>query len=261
MSEVIIRAEKVSKQFHEGEILAVEDFSLEIHRNEVVTVVGPSGCGKSTFLNMVAGFIRPSSGHIFLEDKEITSVEPRCGMVFQSYALFPWLTILANVSLGPRLKGVPKAERLERARYWINRVGLEGFENAYPAQLSGGMQQRVALARVLANQPEILLCDEPFAALDAMTRQLMQQELLRLVRDSSQTVLFITHSIEEALMLSDRIVVMSTRPGRIKAIHENHLPQPRTIEMQSNQMFVEMKKIIWTQVEEEVIGSLSRGRV
>lgn len=254
MSETLIEAQGVSRSFATpaGEIVAVEDVSFKVERGEVLTVVGPSGCGKSTVLNMVAGFVRPSSGCILLEGVEVTAVEPRCGMVFQSYALFPWMTVLENVAFGPRLKGQRAAERLGLARRWLDRVGLEGFEHAYPGELSGGMQQRVALCRALANEPEVLLCDEPFAALDAMTRQLMQEELLRLVGESGQTVLFITHSIDEALILSDRILVMSARPGRVRSSYVNELPRPRRVDTQLSAEFLELKREIWAQVEEEV---------
>ncbi|NIN98126.1 MAG: ATP-binding cassette domain-containing protein, partial [Anaerolineae bacterium] len=204
----------------------MEDFDLLVNAGEVVTLVGPSGCGKSTVLNMVAGFIRASSGQIFLEGKSVTAVEPRCGMIFQAYALFPWMTVQENVEFGPRVNRLAKSQRRDRAQRYIEMVGLTGFEQAFPNQLSGGMRQRVALCRALANEPEVLLCDEPFAALDAMTRQVMQEELLRIVDESGQTVLFITHSIDEALILSDRIVVMSARPGRVKDVIENHLPRP-----------------------------------
>jgi len=161
-----------------------------------------------------------------------------------------------NVEFGPRVNRLPRAERLDRAKRYIEMVGLNGFEDAYPNQLSGGMLQRVALCRALANEPEVLLCDEPFAALDAMTRQVMQEELLRIVDRSGQTVLFITHSIDEALILSDRIIVMSARPGRVKDTIENHLPRPRHVDMQLGEDFLRMKRRIWKMVEEEVVASM-----
>ncbi len=179
-------------------------------------------------------------------------------MIFQNYALFPWMTVLDNVGFGPRLKGVSRRERRAQARHWISLVGLEGFEDAYPGELSGGMQQRVALSRALANDPEVLLCDEPFAALDAMTRQILQQELLRVVAETGKTVLFITHSIDEALILSDRLVVMSARPGRVKAdAIDNDLPRPRSMDVQLTDRFLELKREVWDLVQEEVMGSMT----
>jgi NitT/TauT family transport system ATP-binding protein len=235
-----------------GEVRALEEFSLEVHRSEVVCIVGPSGCGKSTFLNMVAGFVQPTFGRILLEGKEIKGVESRCGMIFQSYALFPWMTVIENVAFGPRVNGVPRKRRLEKAERWIRTVGLVGFEHVYPSALSGGMRQRVALCRALANEPDVLLCDEPFAALDAMTRQMLQEELLRVAAESEQTIVFITHSIDEALILSDRLVVMSARPGRVKGLYENDLPHPRKIDVQLTDRFLEMKRKVWHEVGEEV---------
>ncbi len=258
MSGALIQLDSVSRVFasRKGDIVAVRDFSYDIRSGEVVTLVGASGCGKTTILNMVAGFLSPTSGRILLEGKPITKVEPRCGMIFQAYALFPWLTVWKNVEFGPKINGVPKRVRHEEARKYIKMVGLEGFEHAYPGELSGGMRQRVALCRVLANKPDILLCDEPFAALDAMTRQVMQQELLKIVSESGQTVFFITHSIDEALILSDKVVVMSARPGRVKAVYDISLPHPRKVEVQLTEEYLELKRQIWDIVEEEVRASM-----
>jgi NitT/TauT family transport system ATP-binding protein len=259
MSGSIIELEGVTKVFpaRKGEMEAVRDFSLTIPKGEVVTLVGASGCGKTTVINMVAGFLRPTSGRVMLEGSPITRVEPRCGMIFQAYALFPWLTVQDNVEFGPKMNRVPRGERREEARKYIEMVGLVGFEHSYPGELSGGMRQRVALCRVLANRPEILLCDEPFAALDAMTRQVMQQELLRIVGESGQTVLFITHSIDEALVLSDRVVVMSARPGQVKASYDIDLPHPRKVEVQLTDEYLGLKRKIWGMVEEEVKESMN----
>jgi NitT/TauT family transport system ATP-binding protein len=238
-------------------LTALEAFNLEVQTGEVVCMVGASGCGKSTFLNIMAGFLRPTSGEVLLDQQPISGVEPRCGMIFQNYALFPWMTVLDNIGFGPRLKGMSRQQRRERAQQWIALVGLEGFEYAYPGELSGGMQQRVALSRALANDPEVLLCDEPFAALDAMTRQILQQELLRVVAETAKTVLFITHSIDEALILSDRLVVMSARPGRVKSIYHNDLPRPRSMDVQITDRFLELKREVWDLVQEEVMGSMT----
>ncbi len=259
MSKPIIQASQVNMTFstRNGPLTALEDFHLEVRPGEVVCIVGASGCGKSTFLNIMAGFLRPSSGQVLLDGEPINGIEPRCGMIFQNYALFPWMTVLDNVGFGPRLKGASRKVRREKARHWISLVGLDGFEHAYPGELSGGMQQRVALSRALANDPEVLLCDEPFAALDAMTRQILQQELLRVVAETGKTVLFITHSIDEALVLSDRLVVMSARPGRVKAFYDNDLPQPRSMDVQITDRFLELKREVWDLVQEEVVRSMT----
>lgn len=255
----IIKASAVDMTFttRNGPLSALVDFHLEVQPGEVVCIVGASGCGKSTFLNIMAGFLRPTAGEVLLEGNPIDGIEPRCGMIFQSYALFPWMTVLDNVGFGPRLKGVSRRKRREKARHWVSVVGLDGFEHAYPGELSGGMQQRVALSRALANDPDVLLCDEPFAALDAMTRQILQQELLRVVAETGKTVLFITHSIDEALILSDRLVVMSARPGRVKAMYENDLPRPRSMDVQITDRFIELKREVWDLVQEEVMGSMT----
>jgi len=257
--EPVIAARDLTVTFatRAGTLTALEGLDLEVSPGEVVCIVGASGCGKSTFLNVVAGFLAPTHGEVLLTGQSIRGVEPRCGMIFQSYALFPWMTVLDNVAFGPRLKGASRRLRREQARHWIEVVGLDGFEHAYPGELSGGMQQRVALSRALANDPEVLLCDEPFAALDAMTRQVLQQELLRVVADTGKTVLFITHAIDEALILSDRLVVMSARPGRVKTIYANDLPRPRGMDVQLTDRFLELKRGIWDLVQEEVVGSMT----
>ena len=201
-----------------------------------------------------AGFDHPTEGDVTLMGEPIAGVEPRCGMVFQNYALFPWLSVRGNIAFGPRLRGQASAERVSEL---IRIVGIEGFDDHYPAQLSGGMKQRVALARTLANDPEVLLCDEPFAALDAMTRQVLQEELSRLAAATGKTVVFITHSIDEALLLSDRIVVMTARPGRIKASLENPLPRPRSAAQQLTPEYLALKREIWESVQEEVLASIA----
>jgi len=258
MSDVVIRVENVSKVYKRRKetVVAVKDLSLDVQRGEVVCVAGASGCGKSTLLNMIAGFLHPTSGKILLDGKPITKIEPRCGMIFQSYALFPWMNVIDNVAFGYRIKGVDKKGRYEKARHWIEIVGLQEFENAYPKELSGGMQQRVSLCRALAEEPDILLCGEQFAALDAMTRQYLEQELVDIVHQYGETVLFITHSIDEALILSDRVVVMSSRPGRVKTILKNDLPRPRTMETKLDSRFLEMRQKVWEMLREEVVKSI-----
>ena len=254
MSDIVLSARSVTQRF--GDVVALEGLDLEVERGEFVVVVGASGCGKSTLLNLFAGFDRPTEGHVTLMGEPIAGVEPRCGMVFQNYALFPWLSVRGNIAFGPRLRGEPCAERVSEL---IKTVGIEGFDDHYPAQLSGGMKQRVALARVLANDPEVLLCDEPFAALDAMTRQVLQEELSRVAAATGKTVVFITHSIDEALLLSDRIVVMTARPGRIKVSLENPLPRPRSAAQQLTPQYMELKREIWESVQEEVLASIDSG--
>ena len=252
----ILSAERVTKVFSIGrrnqQVVAVRDLSFEVIEGEFLCLIGASGCGKSTMLNMFAGFIQPSSGRVLLRGMPITRIEPRCGMVFQSYALFPWKTVRGNVEFGLRMKGIGAAERRRIAERFIEMVKLSGFEKHYPIELSGGMQQRVTLARILAADPEVLLMDEPFAALDAMTRQVMQEELLRIHDQNRKTIVFITHNIDEALILADRIVVMSARPGRVKAVVQNALPRPRHVSIQLSQEFARLKSEIWGLVEEEV---------
>jgi NitT/TauT family transport system ATP-binding protein len=252
----ILSTEQVTKVFSMGrgghDVLAVQNLSLEVEEGEFLCLIGASGCGKSTMLNMFAGFVQPTSGRVLLRGKPITRIEPRCGMVFQSYALFPWKTVRGNVEFGLKMKGVPGAERRRVAARFIEMVKLAGFEDHYPIELSGGMQQRVTLARILAADPEVLLMDEPFAALDAMTRQVMQEELLHIHAQSRKTIVFITHNIDEALILADRVVVMSARPGRVKAIVRNTLPRPRHVSIQLSPEFATLKTEIWGYVEEEV---------
>jgi NitT/TauT family transport system ATP-binding protein len=251
----VIAAQDVSKVFDlDGgrSVTAIEGLNRSVGAGECVCLVGGSGCGKTTFLNMVAGFLQPPAGQLLLHGPPITTVEPRCGMMFQQYALFPWKTVQDNVEFGLKMRGVDRRTRRETAERYINLVNLEGFQKFYPVELSGGMQQRVTLARMLANDPEVFLMDEPFAALDAMTRQVMQEELIRIHEQSGKTTVFVTHNIDEAILLSDRIVVMSSRPGRVKASIENTLPRPRKMDVQLSPEFVELKSRIWGFVEEEV---------
>ncbi len=259
MATPILRAAGAELVYHskKGDVTALQALDLDVVRGEVLTLLGASGCGKSTLLNLFAGFLLPTTGEVQFEGNTITGINPRLSMIFQSYALFPWKTVLGNVEFGPALAGVGKAERRDKAMRFIEMVGLTGFESKYPNQLSGGMRQRVALCRALANDPEVLLCDEPFAALDAMTRQVMQEELLRIAAEQSMTVVFVTHSIDEALIISDRIAVMSARPGRVKELRDNPLPKPRDIVVQSSDAFREMKSSIWSVVEAEVLASMS----
>lgn len=223
----------LQKQFNDiarGEVVtAIENINLNIGDGEFLTILGPSGCGKTTLLNIIAGFEHASGGQVQLDGDPIRKPGPDRGVVFQEYALFPWLTVAQNIEFGLRERGVRGAERRDRVNAQILSVGLSGFERRYPHELSGGMRQRVALARVLVNDPKILLMDEPFAALDAQTRTIMQQELLRVWSAARRTAIFITHNIEEAILLGDRVVVMTARPGRIKDIVPINLPRPRDV--------------------------------
>lgn len=247
----VLEARGVTKRF--GDVVALDGLDLAVRPGEFLVLVGASGCGKSTLLNLFAGFDRPTEGAILLDGAPVTDVEPRCGMVFQNYALFPWLTVRRNIEFGPRAAGRADPKRTDEL---LRLVGLDGFGDHWPAQLSGGMKQRVALARTLANEPEVLLCDEPFAALDAMTRQVLQEELARIVATERRTCVFITHSIDEALLLADRIVVLSARPGRVKTVVENDLPRPRTAATQRTSAYLDAKQAIWETVQQEVLQSL-----
>lgn len=239
-----------------GDFQALQHVDLEIAQGEFVVLLGASGCGKSTLLNLVTGFDRPTEGRIVVNGREVTKVDPHCGMVFQQYALFPWLTVLDNVAFGLKMKGVGRDERHAVARRYIEMVGLRGFEDRFPNALSGGMRQRVSIARVLANDPDVILLDEPFAALDAMTRQVLQGELLQIYAKSRKTIIFITHSIDEALLLSTRMLIMSARPGRVVTDIRNDLPMPRDAEVQLSARYNELKSQIWGTVQSEVMRSL-----
>jgi NitT/TauT family transport system ATP-binding protein len=208
-------------------VVAVEDVSLEVREGEFVAIVGPSGCGKTTLLNMVAGFIPPSRGEIVLDGRRVKGPGPDRGVVFQSFALFPWKTVLENVSFGPKMRGAPRAEREQIGREYLALVGLAEVEGRYPMELSGGMQQRVGVARALANRPDVLLMDEPFASVDAQTRMTLQEELTRIWQARRPTVLFVTHDVEEAVFLANRVVVLSRGPGRVVAELPVDLPRPR----------------------------------
>ncbi|AJA48309.1 ABC-type nitrate/sulfonate/bicarbonate transport system, ATPase component [Clostridium pasteurianum DSM 525 = ATCC 6013] len=209
------------------EFLALENFNLQIKKGEFITIVGPSGCGKSTFLDILAGLSKPTSGEIYIDGKLITGPDLDRGIILQGYALFPWLNVTQNIEFGLEIKGISKAKRKEISAKFINLVGLDKFKNRYPHELSGGMKQRVAIARALAYDPEVLLMDEPFAAVDAQTRESLQEELLIIWEKTNKTIVFITHSIEEAIFLADRVVVMSSNPGKIEEIIKISLRRPR----------------------------------
>ncbi len=256
-AKLIIR--DLSVVFHRrrgGEVVAVDGLSLTVQDKEFVCIVGPSGCGKSTLLRVIAGLSRPQAGEVTLDGERVTAPGADRGMVFQSYTLFPWLTVQGNVEFGPRLSGRPSEEYVQVARRYIDLVGLAGFEHAYPKELSGGMQQRAAIARALANDPEILLMDEPFGALDAQTRSLMQELLLRVWEQTHKTVLFVTHDIEEAILLADRIYVMTARPGRIKHEVRVPLPRPRTVAVLDSDGFIRLRREVYQSIREESLKVL-----
>ncbi|MFQ5914777.1 MAG: ABC transporter ATP-binding protein [Nitrospinota bacterium] len=252
---VLIRCQGLRKSFRdisEGqEIVALEDLGLEVKEGEFVTILGPSGCGKSTLLNIIAGFEPLTEGEVILDGRPIRQPGPDRGVVFQEYALFPWLTVLDNVCYGLREKGIPREEQVATARTYLRAVGLEEFERRYPHELSGGMKQRVSLIRVLANDPQILLMDEPFAAVDAQTRKELQRELIALWQETHKTVLFVTHNVEEAVFLGDRVVVMTARPGRIKKNLLIPLPRPRD---ETAPDFNDLRREATRLVEEELKG-------
>jgi ABC-type nitrate/sulfonate/bicarbonate transport system ATPase subunit len=235
--------------------VALQATDLDVEENDFITILGPSGCGKSTLLRIVAGLDQQSSGEVLLDGKRIVGPGADRGMVFQSYTLFPWLTVLDNVCFGLRERNLPRVEQLEIANTFIQKVGLRGFENHFPKQLSGGMQQRTALARALANNPRMLLMDEPFGALDHQTRELMQELLLGIWEAEQKTVLFVTHDIDEAVFMGSRVVVMSARPGRIKLNREVPLAHPRHYSLKTTPVFAELKADLTEQVRAEVIAS------
>jgi NitT/TauT family transport system ATP-binding protein len=256
-----IQAKNITLSFkskNRDPVTALSDLSLAVRQGEFVSIVGPSGCGKSTFLNVLLGLIRPDSGVMQMNGIPIIGPSQERAMVFQEFGLLPWRTAQANVELGLELKGTPAAERKQRSTELIKLVGLHGFETHYPHELSGGMKQRVGLARALATEPEVLLMDEPFAALDAQTRDLMQTELLAIWERTRKTVLFVTHSIEEAVYLSDRVIVMTARPGQVKQTLTIALPRPRDYEMRLTPEFNKIKSQIWDVLKEELASKLMR---
>jgi NitT/TauT family transport system ATP-binding protein len=232
MSNAKLAIEHISKSFTEkkgGKVThALQDINLEVEAGEFVTIIGPSGCGKTTLLKIVAGLDIASEGAVYLDDRKVTGPGPERGLVFQDFALFPWRDVTGNVIFGPEMLNVPAAERVKIAEYYIRLVGLGGNENKYPAELSGGMKQRVAIARALANNPKVLLMDEPFGSLDAQTRSQMQKELLYIWQESRKSILFVTHSVEEAVYLSNRIVALSPGPGTVKQVYTIGLSYPRS---------------------------------
>jgi NitT/TauT family transport system ATP-binding protein len=241
---VVLELDGLEKRFEsrQGSTLALNGISFEVHRREFICVIGPSGCGKSTLIRIVAGLDHPTGGSVRVDGNEVAGPGPDRGMVFQSYTLFPWLTVRKNVAFGLRMRGDARLDPDREAMAWIEVVGLSGFENHYPDQLSGGMKQRVAIARALANRPRILLMDEPFGALDAQTRASMQSYLLQIWRNVEVTVLFITHDLDEAIYLADRIVVLGRDPGHIREIIEVPVPRPRSMDQLLSPAFLATRR-------------------
>jgi NitT/TauT family transport system ATP-binding protein len=253
-----ITATDVSREFVAGKtaVHAFGPLTTHIADGELVCIVGPSGCGKSTFLRIMAGLLRPSAGEVSVRQR---SARTPTAMVFQDYGIFPWKTVEANVRFGLDIAGTPKAESRERVSNWLARLGLTDFAKAYPSTLSGGMRQRVAIARALAVEPEVLLMDEPFAALDAQMRLIMQDELLKLWEADRRTLVFVTHSLDEAILLGDRVLVMSARPGRIIADIKIPFERPRSGDLRGTPRFAELQSEIWDLLRVEVEGSMRQG--
>ena len=252
-NDAILVADDIVVRFQtpEGPITAVDNVSFGVKPGEFLSVIGPSGCGKSTLFNVIGGLLNGYDGIVSVAGERISGPHKSIGMVFQEESTFPWRTVTDNVAFPLELIGMPKAKRVERARHFISLVGLDGFENRYPGELSGGMRQRVSLARTLASEPKILLMDEPFAALDEQTRLLLGDKVLQIQQELKQTTLLITHNITEAVQMSDRILVMTYRPGKLKRIVEIKLPRPRTSEIVGSEAFGRYVAQIWNDLREE----------
>ncbi len=260
--------ENVSKQFGEGpgSVIAVDNVSFDVKPGEFVSVIGPSGCGKSTLFNIIGGLLDEYSGNVLIERERIAGPHKAVGMVFQEESTFPWRNVMDNVAFPLELLGTAKSERMDRAEHFIDLVGLKGFEKRMPSELSGGMRQRVSIARTLVSRPQILLMDEPFAALDEQTRLLLGDKITQIQQELNQTTLLITHNLTEAVQLSDRIVVMTYRPGKVKRIVDINLPRPRTSDVVSSDAFGHYVAEIWADLREEAsrgmqdVENMTRGR-
>lgn len=242
--DVILEARQLTQKFRHGksERTILNALDLKIHKREFICVIGPSGCGKSTFSRVIAGLDPYTSGEILIDGQAIVGPSPERGMVFQGYTLFPWKTVKENIMFGPKMKGQSEATAEARAREWMSIIGLEKYENQYPHELSGGMKQRVAIARALVNEPKVLLMDEPFGALDPHTRQKMQKHLMDLWQNIDITIIFVTHDMDEAILLADRIVALKANPGEIKEIIEVNLPRPRHFDLISTSEFKQLRQ-------------------
>ena len=241
------------------ELTALRSFNLAVEKGEFCAVVGPTGCGKSTTLTLISGLAAPSAGEVKVMGQPVTGIDPRVGFVFQQDAVFPWKSVIDNVAAGPLFRGKARSEAYSTAADWVRRVGLAGFEKHYPHQLSGGMRKRVALAQTFINEPEILLMDEPFSALDVQTRVLMQDELLQLWSAAKASVVFVTHDLDEAIALADKVFVLTAGPATVKSVYTIDLPRPRvTSEIRYDPHFVEISQRIWQDLREEVLISYER---
>ena len=258
-----VRLQGVARRFPTldgGLISALEDFDLDIRPGEFCAIVGPTGCGKSTTLGLVAGLARPQAGEVSLFGRPVDSIDRRVGFVFQQDALFPWRNVLSNVVAGPMFRGMTRAKAEVTARDWLQRVGLSAFETSYPHQLSGGMRKRVALAQTFINGPDVLLMDEPFSALDVQTRELMQEELLGLWAQNKGAVMFVTHDLDEAILLADRVAVLTARPARVKSIYTIDLPRPRNVaDLRYEPAFIRVAKQLSDDLREEVMRARKQG--
>jgi NitT/TauT family transport system ATP-binding protein len=257
---VIVKVENVTKIFEKGKkkVVAIKDFSLNVFVDEFLCIVGPSGCGKTTLLRMIAGLDKPSSGCILMKGKEVNGPGADRGMVFQEFALFPWRTVRKNIEFGLEIKGLPREARREISKKYAGLVGLSGFETSHPYELSSGMKQRVAIARALAGDPEVLLMDEPFSSLDAQTRNIMQRELLRIWEQTKKTVIFVTHSVDEAVYLADRVALLTARPCKVKKIFDINIPRPRD---RVGEIFQNIRRQILSELEDEVEQALKQREI
>jgi NitT/TauT family transport system ATP-binding protein len=257
-AKISVRDVRKTFALRNEEFVALDGVSLDIADNEFVTVVGPSGCGKSTLLNILAGLEEPTSGHALVDGAEVAGPGPERGVIFQQYALFPWLTVRKNIEFGLKVAGLGRAERRERAEHFVRLVGLEQFADALPKMLSGGMKQRCAIARAYAVNPSILLMDEPFGALDALTRVNLQEQLLETWSREKRTVMFITHDVDEAVFLARRVVVMAARPGRVYDVVDVDLPYPRTEDVRLSPEFAALRNRVWHSVYHQTSASAAR---
>jgi NitT/TauT family transport system ATP-binding protein len=263
-----VRIENLAKSFKlpesDEDLKVLAPITLQVASGTFVAIIGPSGCGKSTLLKILAGFEKPTSGNAAIGGKPVAGPTPTVGMVFQEYALLPWKTAYENMELGLKYRGIPRHQREAIVAEYVELVGLKGFEKHYPHELSGGMKQRCALARTLANDPAVLLMDEPFGALDAQTREILQEQLLKIwgetkLWESRKTVLFVTHSIDEAILLSDKIVIMTARPGKILSAYDNPLERPRSSSVRAHPEFSRIRQQLWDKIREETLRAIAQG--
>ncbi|MDQ0217239.1 ABC transporter ATP-binding protein [Peribacillus cavernae] len=253
MAEPLMKVENLTKVYNSDakEVVALKNIEFTVQKGEFISIVGPSGCGKTTLLEILSGLRLPTTGSVKIKGKAVTGPQRSIGIVFQEESTFPWRTVLENVEFGLQMQGMPKAEYRDKAHKMVELVGLKGFENSYPFELSGGMRQRVAIARTLVTQPEIVVMDEPFGALDEQTRLILGGELLKIVEQTKATVVLVTHSIQEAALLSDKIVVLSARPGKVKYLIKSTLPKPRDATALTTPEFAEITQKLWSSLEEE----------